>query len=151
MPESPDIKPEKKAVPANAKPAPVDTGEDTADTNPPPQRQSRGVLLPIILGSVCVILIFAVLSMWNKLGARDEAVMNGENRLTQVQARMDPLLAQVEDAKANALRLQKQIDEAKSGAILLKDDLEKARTANTDLQSELERARVNSTGFQMQM
>jgi len=151
MLDNPDTKPEKKVTPAQPKPIPEVTDQETEDTNPPSQKQTKNVLLPIILGSACIILVLVALSLWNKVAARDEAVMNGENRLTQVQARMDPLQAQVEDAKANALSMQKQIDEAKSGAILLKTDLAKARATNTDLQSQLERVRVTSTGFQMQM
>src|SRR5690242_14698787 len=93
------------------------------------------------LGGVCVVLVFAIVVLWKQRAARDEKIVQTQNRAEQVQAEAGKSQTQIDEARAASARLQQKLDDTLTELNQNKTELTKARNAATELQAQLEKTR----------
>jgi septal ring factor EnvC (AmiA/AmiB activator) len=162
MPELPDSSPAKTTASTTPREGPTSRPVSTAPTSNKPdddadtpdaplQNRPKTSPLTLFLGIACAILVIVAVVLWGKLGIRDKTIQQRTNRSEQLQAGATHLQGEVDEAKAETVRVQKQLDDARIAANQLKTDLDKSKANAVELQSQLEKARSSSTDFQTQM
>lgn len=143
--------PETSSAPKPAGDARPESSSRNPASTAPARRPVKNSPLPVVLGITCAVLAISVLVLWGKIGIRDKTIEQKANRAEQLQTGATRLQEEVDQAKAETVRVQKQLDEATAASTQLKTDLEKSKADGAELQSQLDKARKTATDFQTQM
>src|SRR5471032_719625 len=114
-----------------------------AETDSPASILPKMSPLTIVLGGLTVILFIAAVVLWNKVGARDETIVQNQNRFDQAQTASSGLQDQLTKAQAAVATLQKQSDEGSAGMAALQTQLDALKLKSAAFQTQMEEAKVD--------
>lgn len=85
------------------------------------------------LGVLSAVLLLLVIVCWTEVGARDQTILEGQNRLEQVKVSASQIQTKVDEAKVASLKRQGEVETAHAQTAVLQTQYSKAKTDAAEL------------------